>query len=85
MGPPCSDIYHRNLQALKLTCQDLGVPLAWEKVEGPTASLAFLGVALDTFKLEIRLPEDKLSRIRTEVCSRLGKKKATKHYRWWVI
>ena len=79
MGPPCSDICYRNLQALKLICKDSGVPLAWENVEGLTTLLTFLGVVLDTCKLEIRFPEDKLSCIHIEICSWLGKKKGTKY------
>lgn len=78
MGPPGSPVCHHNLELLKETCKDLGVPLAMEKLEGPTTSLTFLGVVLDTARAEIRLPEDKFLRIRQEVFSWLGKRRATK-------
>ena len=78
MGPPSSPTCQHNLDLLKQTCEDLGVPLAMEKLEGPTTSLTFLGVVLDTAKSEIRLPEDKFLRIRQEVSSWLGKRRATK-------
>lgn len=42
----------------------LQVPLALEKLEGPTTSLTFLGITLDTIRLEARLPADKLSELR---------------------
>ena len=45
-------------------CKELGVPLAMEKTEGPSTTLAFLGIILDTVKMEIRLPDDKLQRIK---------------------
>lgn len=68
----------QNLDIFRNTCEELGVPLALEKVEGPATCLTFLGITLDTQKMEIRLPEDKLARLRTEVSSWLQKKSATK-------
>ena len=44
LGPPSSNQCHQSLEAFKQTCQQLGVPLAMEKVEGPSASLTFLGI-----------------------------------------
>lgn len=37
----------------------LGFSVAWDKVEGPTNRLTFLGVELDTTHMELRLPSDK--------------------------
>ena len=59
-------------------CERLGVPLALEKVEGPSISLTFLGITLDTSWMEIRLPDEKLLRIRNEILNWLPKKNATK-------
>ena len=33
-------------------CKDLGIPLAVEKIEGPSTSLTFLGITLDTEQME---------------------------------
>ena len=44
MGPHESDVCQQSLETFKNTCQELGVPLAEEKVEGPATSLTFLGV-----------------------------------------
>ena len=63
---------------LKYLCHGLGVPLALEKVEGPTTSLPFLGIILDSERLEAHLPEDKLIRIQRLLVTWLDKKKATK-------
>ena len=49
MGPPSSPTYQRNLDTL---CNYLGVPLALEKVEGPSTALPFLGIELDTIRME---------------------------------
>ena len=50
-------------KALALTvqvCQELGVPLAEDKMEGPTQSLTFLGIQLSSNPLSVSLPPDKL-------------------------
>ena len=41
-------------------------------------TFTFLAITLDTVKMEIRLPEDKLTRIRQEISRWLQKKRATK-------
>ena len=38
----------------------LGVPVAAEKTEGPASTIVFLGIEIDTWAMEIRLPQDKL-------------------------
>ena len=43
--------------------QSLGIPLAAEKVEGPSTISTFLGIMIDTVKMEISLPDPKLLRI----------------------
>ena len=53
MGPPKATTCHRNLEIFMETCEELGVPLAAEKLEGPTTSLTFLGVVLDSAKSEV--------------------------------
>ena len=56
----------------------LGIPLAVEKVEGPTTSLVFLGIQLDSRQMEARLPPVKLIKVQELVASWLSKKNATK-------
>jgi len=78
LAPPDSTTCQRNLDIIKSVCHYLGVPLAVEKVEGPSTSLTFLGIVLDTVRMEARLPTDKLHRIRHQVKTWLSKKRATK-------
>ena len=78
MGPPATATCQSNLATLMSTCEDLGIPLATEKLEGPSTTLTFLGVVIDTAAMEIRLPDDKLQRIHQELVTWMGKKKATK-------
>ena len=78
MGPPGSTVYQRNVNTLVSLCDELGVPLATNKPEGPSTSLSFLGIILDTNCMEIRLPSDKLARIQELLKTWLPKKKARK-------
>ena len=57
---------------------ELGVPIATHKTEGPAASVTFLGIVIDTDALQLRLPEEKLVRIRELVCTWLPRKSCTR-------
>ena len=52
--------------------------MAIVKIEGPSTSLPFLRIILDSNKMEARLPLDKLTRLQEELTSWQGKKKVTK-------
>ena len=43
----------------------LGVPIAIDKLEGPSTVLTYLGIEIDTSAQVIRLPEDKFIKLRT--------------------
>ena len=62
-----------NLQILLDTCAELGIPVAAYKSTDPTTHLAFLGILIDTIKMQIRLPQKKLEQLRD--CCRNKKKK----------
>lgn len=63
-GAPSSGECAEALQVTLRICEELGVPLSPDKVEGPTTSLVFLGIVLDSTRLQVSLPPDKLSRLR---------------------
>lgn len=44
-------------------CQDLGVPVADEKTEGPVTCLVFLGLEIDTLEQVVRIPRVKVEEI----------------------
>ncbi len=60
-------------------CERLGFPVAPDKVVGPTAVLTFLGIEIDSLKQELRLPADKLSRLKALINNWAQKRNATKH------
>ena len=63
-----------NLEIIKTTCKELGVPLALEKIEGSATSLPFLGILFDSQKMKARLPPDKLQPTKEELLNWLAKK-----------
>ena len=59
-------------------CLYLGIPLAVEKLEGPTESLTFLGIVLDVHHMEAHLLPAKLQYIHSEVAVWLKREMAQK-------
>ena len=49
------------------TCDQLGVPIARHKLEGPATVLYFLGISIDTVRGELSLPQEKLLRTRASL------------------
>ena len=65
-GPPgsnqCAEQFHPTLKL----CERLGVPLASEKLEGPTEYLTFLGIKVDTSAGVLGLLEEKLTQVKID-------------------
>ena len=78
LGPPHSPTCQQGLEHMLATCHRLGVPLASDKIEGPTTRLSFLGIELDSDAMEARLPQDKLHRLSSEITA-WQDKKACRH------
>ena len=78
LGSPGSSEYQTNLDIIIRCCEALGVPLALEKVEGPSTSLSFLGIVIDTAQMQLRVPPDKLQRVKELITTWLSKKSSTK-------
>lgn len=65
MGPPGTSVCQSNLDHITYVCEQLGVPLALEKLAGPTTCLEFLGIEIDTREGVLRLPADKQARLQS--------------------
>ena len=78
IGSPNSDECQKNLETMFMVSNALGIPLAVEKVAGPSLALEFLGIMLDTHRMEARLPMEKLLRTQQVVLGWLSKKNAKK-------
>ena len=62
VGSPGTDECQRALSITLATCEELGVPLAAEKTDGPSTSLSFLGIKLNSASISTSLPVTKLAR-----------------------
>ena len=78
-GAPDSPQCSQSLERLSGLCNDLGIPLAEEKLEGPTTCLEYLGILLDSSALEARLPPDKLQDIRAALEQWASRTESSKH------
>ena len=74
LGAPDSEECAESLRKLLVLFEGLKVPIAIEKLEGPTPVLVFLGIELDTTTLAIRLPEAKLKELKVLILEWLGRK-----------
>ena len=44
-------------------CDELGIPTASEKTQSPTTCLTYLGYELDTVRMQIRIPTEKVLQV----------------------
>jgi len=58
-------------------CDELGVPIAHEKTEGPLQVITYLGLEIDTIRREVRVPRDKLEKAMGMIDQALAAKKMT--------
>ena len=79
LGAPGSSEAQLALATTTRTFETLGVPVATHKTEGPALELTFLGILIDTNKFQLRLPADKLSRLRLMVSAWRSKRVSTPH------
>ena len=66
-GSPDSPECQRALTTILDTCQELGIPVAPEKTEGPTTKLIFLGIQLDSVAMCTALLAEKVQHLRSMV------------------
>ena len=64
VGAPATEQCAEALSILDSECRRFGVPIADHK---PTTCLVYLGIEVDTVALQLRLPEDKLLRLKTQL------------------
>ena len=74
VGAPGSRECAANVAIMKGLFEETGLPTEPEKDEGPATSIGLLGLELDSERLEIRLPEDKLSCLWSALEAGRGKK-----------
>ena len=78
VAPPESNDCRKGLQIALGTCGKLGLPVADEKTEGPATQINLLGVVLDSMSMQLRLPPEKLEKLKKLVASWRRRKVCTK-------
>ena len=58
--PPSASLCHKQLYIFLRLCGYLGIPIAPEKICGPSTIFSFVGIELDTVQSQARLSQDKL-------------------------
>ena len=78
VGPPDSSEAATARARAEITFDDLGVPIASHKTEGPSSCVIFLGILIDTDNLRLQLPEEKVTRIRQLVQRSVARRACTR-------
>ena len=78
VGAPDSGECARYVDIMHKVCEDTAMPVEPEKDEGPATTISFLGLELDSVASEVRLPQNKLQRLRSMLGSWLGRKACKK-------
>ena len=77
-GRPQASECDENLAKALSICNELGVPVATNKLEGPTTCLTFLGLQLDSQDGIISLPAVKLQKVKSTIAEWLTRRACTK-------
>lgn len=75
IGPSDSDNCSVLMHTFSKICDTIGVPINDEKTVGPTTLLTFLGLDIDTVTMTLRIPIEKLERLKTKLSPLLSVKK----------
>ena len=69
LGPPDQPDCGQALATTLALCSELGFPVPSEKTEGPSTTLTFLGIEIDTAQQQVRLPQDNLHRLSATIAT----------------
>ena len=78
IGHPDSAECMANVTLLLSVFEQLGIPVAADKLEGPCQIIAFLGIELDTIQGITRLPSHKLEELQSLIATWVGRKSCLK-------
>ena len=76
-SPPNIRTATNELSLIKQTFQHLNVPIATEKISGPSTTITYLGIQIDSHTQTISLPQEKINDLATMLPSWLNRKKCT--------
>ena len=65
VGAPGTSECESNSDLMHRVCGEVAMPVEPEKDEGPASTISFLGLELDSMAMEVRLPQEKLRKLKT--------------------
>ena len=74
---PDDSLCQASLSSMILSFRNLNIPISAAKTKGPNKVLPFMGIILDSLKIEARLPVDKFEWIKTALCEFRSKQSTT--------
>ncbi|XP_074639612.1 uncharacterized protein LOC141897834 [Acropora palmata] len=74
---PTEQLCEQQLDLFLSLCSYLGIPIAPDKTCGPSTTMSFAGIELDSIFLEARLPHDKIEKCISLISVFLHRKKVT--------
>ena len=77
-GPADTNVCHNNLTAMLSLCERINAPIKPSKVEGPSTSLTFLGIHLNTTAMEASTTSDRKQALLAELLQLRYQHKCTK-------
>lgn len=63
------------MESFRKLCSQLGVPLAEDKTIGPVTLITFLGLEIDTVLMLVKIPQDKLQKLKDQLIPLMSKKR----------
>ena len=77
-GPADSPVCSRNLNAMLTLCQNINAPVKTSKIEGPSTSITFLGIHLNTVTMEASITAERKESLLEELRDLHQQHKCTK-------
>ena len=77
-GAPNSSECDDNMEIMLNTCYDSGIEINPAKTIRPTTEIEFLGIIVDSKKMELRISESRIRAIKQELCQWIGRKTGQK-------
>ena len=74
VGAPGTQDCLQNVEVMHAVCTRADMPIEPEKDEGPATTIVFLGLELDSIAQEVRLPQEKLRRQRSQLAGWRGRR-----------
>ena len=77
-GPSDTNVCQNNLNIMKVACTEMGFEINPSKLDHPSTEIEFLGIIIDSNRMQLRISNDRLSDIYNELIQWNNKKCTTK-------